>query len=131
MKVEMTKSDLNKYTAMLEARQAALVQGMRNRDGIVIEKSPDAFDDIQYKTERELAIRNLARESSLLRNVRQALRRIEEGNFGVCLGCEEDISSKRLSAVPWATLCIGCQEIADGGTAGDAGDPDERLGSAA
>jgi len=63
--------------------------------------------------ERELAIRNLDRESNLLRAVRAALHRIGEGNFGTCLHCEEDISSKRLNAVPWAAYCIGCQEIAD------------------
>ena len=102
----MTNNELNKYTAMLEAMQTELVQVLRNREGIVIEKSPDAFDEIQHATERELAICNLARESGLLRNVRQALRRIEEGTFGVCLRCQENISSKRLSAVPWTALCI-------------------------
>ena len=40
-------------------------------------------------------------------------RRIDEGNFGVCLHCEEDISPKRLAAVPWAPYCIQCQEQAD------------------
>jgi DnaK suppressor protein len=48
-----------------------------------------------------------------LRNVRAALARIDEGTFGVCLHCEEDISIKRLNAVPWAPYCIQCQEIAD------------------
>jgi len=68
---------------------------------------------VQHAAERELAIRNLDRESNLLRNVRAALRRIDEGSFGVCLHCEEDISPKRLAAVPWTPFCIGCQEIAD------------------
>jgi DnaK suppressor protein len=68
---------------------------------------------VQHAAERELAIRNLDRESNLLRNVRAALRRIDEGTFGVCLHCEEDISPKRLAAVPWTAFCIQCQEIAD------------------
>jgi DnaK suppressor protein len=109
----MTKTELNKYSDVLEAKQKELVRMVRNRDGIVIEKCPDAFDDVQHATERELAICNLAREFSLLRNVRAALRRIEEGRFGVCLRCEEDIRPKRLAAVPWAAFCIECQEIAD------------------
>jgi len=75
---------------------------VHNRDGIAIEKTPDAFDEVQLATERELAIRNLDRESHLLRNVRGALRRIGDGSFGVCLHCEEDISPKRLAAIPWA-----------------------------
>jgi DnaK suppressor protein len=43
---------------------------IRNRDGIVIEKWPDALDEVQFATERELAIRSLDRDSNLLRNVR-------------------------------------------------------------
>ncbi len=109
----MTKTELNKFREALEAKQAELAQVLRNREGIAIEKSPDALDEVQNAAERELAIRNLDRESNLLRNVRAALHRIEEGNFGVCLHCEEDISLKRLHAVPWAGYCIQCQEIAD------------------
>jgi DnaK suppressor protein len=86
---------------------------LRNRDGITIEKCPDALDEVQYATERELAIRSLDRDSNLLRNVRAALSRIDEGSFGSCLHCEEDISPKRLAAVPSTAFCIVCQEIVD------------------
>src|SRR6266581_3087957 len=79
---EMTKSELNKYRNVLEAKRAELVQLVRNREGIAIEKSPDAFDEVQHAAERELAIRNLNRESNLLRNVSAALRRVSEGTFG-------------------------------------------------
>jgi len=109
----MTKTELNKYREILEAKQAELAQVLRNRDAITIEKSPDALDEVQNAAERELAIRNLDRESNLLRNVRAALHRMNEGMFGVCLHCEEDISPKRLNAVPWAPYCIACQETAD------------------
>ena len=54
----MTKSELNKFKHVLEAKQAELVQLVRNRDGIAIEKSPDALDEVQHAAERELAIRN-------------------------------------------------------------------------
>jgi DnaK suppressor protein len=109
----MTKTDVQKYKEILEAKQAELAAILRNRDGITIEKSPDALDEVQNAAERELAIRNLDRESNLLRNVRAALRRIDEGNFGVCAHCEEDISPKRVAAVPWTPFCIDCQEQAD------------------
>jgi DnaK suppressor protein len=98
---------------ILEAKQAELVGGLRNRDGITIEKSADQMDEIQYATERDLAIRNVDRESTLLRQVKAALRRIRDGSFGTCTDCEETISPKRLAAVPWATRCIRCQEAAD------------------
>src|SRR5262245_52768936 len=109
----MNKTDLNKYKAMLEAKQAELSMGLRNRDEIAIDKTPDALDEVQLAGERELAIRNLDRESSLLRNVRGALARIADGSYGVCLHCEEDIKPKRLDAVPWTKYCIRCQEAAD------------------
>ena len=109
----MTKTELNKYREILETKQAELAQFIRNREGITIEKSPDALDEVQNAAERELAIRNLDRESNLLRNVRAALRRMDEGNFGVCVHCEEDINPKRLNAVPWTPYCIRCQEMAD------------------
>jgi DnaK suppressor protein len=109
----MTKSELNKYRSVLEVKQAELARMLRNRDGIAIEKCPDALDEVRYATERELAIRSLDRDSNPLRNVRAALGRIEEGSFGVCLHCEEDISPKRLAAVPSTAFCIVCQELAD------------------
>jgi DnaK suppressor protein len=110
---EMNKTELSKFKKILEAKQAELEQIVRKRDAITIEKSADALDEVQHASERELAIRNLDRESNLLRNVRGALRRINEGSFGVCLHCEEEISPKRLAAVPWTALCIQCQEQAD------------------
>ena len=109
----MTKTELTKYRNILLAKQAELEQFIRNREGITIEKSPDALDEVQHAAERELAIRNLDRESNLLRNVRGALRRMDEGTFSVCLHCEEDISQKRLNALPWAPFCIQCQEQYD------------------
>ena len=109
----MNQTELNKYKAMLEAKQAELSAGLRNREDIAIEKTPDAIDEVQLAGERELAIRNLDRESSLLRNVSGALGRIADGSYGICLHCEEEIKPKRLDAVPWTKYCIRCQEAAD------------------
>jgi DnaK suppressor protein len=109
----MNQTDLNKYKAMLEAKQAELSAGLRNREDIAIEKTPDAIDEVQLAGERELAIRNLDRESNLLRNVKGALVRVNDGSYGICMHCEEDIKTKRLDAVPWTKYCIKCQEAAD------------------
>jgi DnaK suppressor protein len=109
----MTNAEIKKYREILEAKQSELIYLLRNREGIEIEKSPDALDEVQRASERELAIRTLDRESSLLRNVRAALQRIDRGQFGVCMHCEEDISVKRMNAVPWTPYCIECQEQFD------------------
>jgi len=117
---KMTKTEINRYKKLLEAKQQELAKVLRNREGIAIEKSPDALDEVQHAAERELAIRNLDRESHLLRNVKAALQRIEDGSYGICVHCEEEISPKRLEAVPWAAYCIKCQELADQNTSEEA-----------
>ena len=109
----MLQTELERYKKMLEAKQAELSIGLLNREDIAIEKSADALDEVQLAGERELAIRNLDRESNLLRNVRGALKRIADGSYGVCQHCEEDIKPKRMDAVPWTKYCIRCQEAAD------------------
>ncbi len=109
----LTKSELTKFKKILEQKRDELERFVSNRDAITIEKSADALDEVQHAAERELAIRNLDRESNLLRSVRLALRRLDDGSFGTCSHCEEDISAKRLNAVPWAAFCIQCQEQAD------------------
>src|ERR1039457_1146278 len=86
----MNRTDLEKYKAMLEAKRAELSDGLRNREDIAIEKTPDALDEVQLAGERELAIRNLDRGSNLLHNVRGALARVADGSYGICLHCEEE-----------------------------------------
>ncbi len=126
----MTKLELKKFTATLAARASELEGLIRNREAAAIETSADALDQIQHAVERELALGTLARESSGLRETRAALRRIDEGSFGICMDCEEEINLKRLAAVPWAARCIACQERADreGAAASDndnAGEPSQ------
>ena len=109
----MTDTELNRFRAVLTVRAAELERFTRKRDGITVERSADQLDEIQAASQRALAVYNLDRESNHLRDARAALRRIEEGSFGTCQECDEDIHPKRLAAVPWATFCIRCQEAAD------------------
>jgi DnaK suppressor protein len=107
----MTNRELNNYRNQLEAKQSELAQLVRNRDGIVIEKSPDALDEVQYATERDLSIRNLDRDSNLLRNVRGALRRIGENSFGLCPHWGGNISAKRLVAVTGRCFAFSARNL--------------------
>lgn len=106
----MTRPTLNKYKTMLEAKRAGLWRGIRSREAIAVEKTPDAIDEVQFASEREVAIRNLDRESSLLLDIDDALNRVADGGYGICLHCEEAIEPKRLHAIPWAKCCVPCQE---------------------
>jgi DnaK suppressor protein len=90
-----------------------LIQATGHREEICIEKAADEVDEIQLAMNRVLAIRNLDRETTLLRHVAAALACIEDGRFGTCFRCEEEIPEKRLKAVPWAAYCVSCQEYLD------------------
>jgi DnaK suppressor protein len=109
----MTAAKTEEFRNLLRAKRRELSGSLGNRDEIVIEKASDVLDEVQLMGERELAIRNLDRDSNALRQIDRALARIENGTYGVCQHCEEDISVKRMNAVPWAAYCIGCQEQID------------------
>lgn len=59
--------------------------------------------------ERELMIELIQNGEDSVRNIDDALERIEEGTFGICEACEKKINRERLKAVPYASLCINCQ----------------------
>ena len=109
----MTETELNGFRSALTNRRIELENENWNREALAIDSSPEELDRIQHASDRDLTMRNLERNSNRLREVRAALLRIDAGTFGICAGCEEDIHSKRLAAVPWASLCIVCQEAAD------------------
>lgn len=109
----MNKRELDKFRKTLETKQAELNGGRRRREDLVIETSPDELDRIQQAQERDFAMGSLDRDSVRLHEVSAALKRIDSGGFGICLNCEEDVSAKRLAALPWTAFCIGCQEAAD------------------
>lgn len=115
---------VNEFRRLLEAKKKELLAGTSDREEILIENAAEEFDRLQQQLNREVAIRNLDRESKLLKEVNAALKRVEEGNFGICLRCEEDIPEKRLKALTWAAYCVPCQESIDrlraaGETVGD------------
>lgn len=109
----MTKNELNELRRALEKIQTELGNGSRHREDLAVETSPDELDRIQLASNRDWAMSNLERSSTRLREVRAALRRVDAGSFGICVGCEENINPRRLAAVPWASSCIVCQEAAD------------------
>ena len=109
----MSRSDASSFQKLLEEKHKDLISAFSNRDEIVIENAADEIDRLQQQLSREVAIRNLDQTSKLLKSVQAALDRIEDEIYGVCLRCEEPIAEKRLKAIPWASYCVGCQEIID------------------
>jgi len=111
----MTKIELNGFRKVLAKKLTEVGSSNGNREALAIETTSDELDRVQNANDRDYAMSNLERSSRRLGEVRAALRRIDAGTFGVCVGCEGDINLKRLAAVPWTAYCIACQEAADRG----------------
>jgi len=109
----MKTIELEHFRKILTIKQAGLSDGRTNREAIAIETAADELDRIQQAQERDFAMGAIDRDSLRLREIRAALQRIDDGTFGMCLNCEEEIAAKRLAAVPWTALCIICQEVAE------------------
>ena len=72
---------------------------------------PDPNDRATVESGRSFELRIRDRERKLLAKIEEALIRIDEGTFGECEGCGEDIGAKRLDARPVTTLCIDCKTM--------------------
>jgi DnaK suppressor protein len=73
------------------------------------ETFPDPTDRATLESDRNFMLRIRDRERKLIVKIREALERIEDGNFGVCEVCGDDIGIDRLKARPVTTLCIDCK----------------------
>jgi len=102
------------YRQMLESRKLELIASQHNPQAIVIEKVPGSMDELVLASQRDIAIDTLNRRTELLCLVYEALLRLDEGSYGLCLECGKEIAERRLNALPWAALCLTCQEITDG-----------------
>ncbi len=70
---------------------------------------PDPTDRASLESDRNFELRIRDRERKLIMKIREAIERIDEGTFGICDSCEEEIGEARLRARPVTTLCIDCK----------------------
>ncbi len=109
----MTNVEMQSLRNKLDARRRDLLAVLDNREDLYIERQADSIDDIINATNRDFAVMQINRNARSLREIDAALERVEDGTYGMCADCEEPISPRRLAAIPWATLCVRCQENAD------------------
>jgi DnaK suppressor protein len=103
--------ELIRQTLKSQLNGTGPTRGMR--ESIRIDQLADPVDMSQQSVEREMAVQSMDWDSTLARRLKSAIDRIDGGLYGICLHCEEEIAAKRLEALPWAELCINCQEEAD------------------
>lgn len=74
--------------------------------GIARQDNADRAFDYKFRAHKELILNRLG---SQITEVEKALKRIENGTFGICTSCGKAINSERLEALPYAEHCISCQ----------------------
>lgn len=109
----MNKEKLKKFKRIFEAQRKSLLFS----DKVVREdfsvNADDRYDEVDQATtdvEQSMRMRLRNRETLYVKKLDEALRRIDEGTFGECTECGEDIELRRLEARPTATHCVACKE---------------------
>jgi DnaK suppressor protein len=113
-KKNMKKKDLEKFKKILDERKNDLLSHAEEikEKGIQFDPDdlPDEVDLASSEADQSMSLRLRDRERILLRKVEKALKKIDEGEYGVCESCGDDIGVKRLEARPVTDLCITCKE---------------------
>lgn len=110
----LTKKELKKFQELLEEKRKGVLERARQMlsEGMVLDANdlPDEMDLASSEYIQSFEFRLRGREKSLLSKLDLALKKIDDGTFGVCEICEEPIGKKRLEARPETSLCIKCKE---------------------
>lgn len=115
----MNKQQVERFKKVLLEKREQLVQdveSVRSRSAEDTEEEDKDYIDVavsSYTKEFLLTLSDLERKQLVA--VEQAIEAVEQGTYGTCDECGEEIEEKRLKALPWATFCLRCQELSDRG----------------
>jgi DnaK suppressor protein len=111
---QLTKKELKKFQELLEDKRKSVLERARQMlsEGTTLDTNdlPDEMDLASSEYIQSFEFRLRGREKSLLSKLDLALKKIDDGTFGICEVCEEPIGKKRLEARPETSLCIKCKE---------------------
>ena len=110
----MRKRDLEAFRKLLHERRHELVhEASRTVDGMGEnrEQFPDPTDRASLEGNRNLTLRIRDRERKLISKIDEAIGRIDDGSYGKCEECGQEIGLERLRARPVTTLCIDCKSL--------------------
>ena len=110
----MDKELLEKFREQLKGKQAEILDEVGKTLSEMTDQTaniPDPNDRATVESGRSFELRIRDRERKLLSKIEEALNRIDEGTFGICEDCGEEIGLKRLEARPVTTLCIDCKTL--------------------
>ncbi len=111
---ELSSRDVTEFRRRLEAEREQAshhVAQLEQERRMVGEDGPqDIVDICVVNLSRESLFERSSAKRQLLNRINVALRRIDDGSFGMCSECGETINRKRLDAMPWTSYCLRCQE---------------------
>jgi DnaK suppressor protein len=110
----MKKADIAEFRSILEGkRQDVISRAEESREKDMTLDTSDLPDEIDLASSeyiQSFTFRLRGRDRTFLKKIDKALKKLDDGEFGICEDCEEPISVKRLKARPETTLCINCKE---------------------
>lgn len=109
----MKKAELKKFRTLLEQKRQELSSSTTRKahwENMESTRHGDFVDQASNDNEVHVNLRLRQTDAKLLRAIDSALARIENGTYGICTMCGDEISQARLQAVPWTSLCIACKE---------------------
>ena len=108
----MDKSQTEHFRNMLEETSSSILNEADKTISEMTDHSdnyPDPTDRASAESDRSFELRIRDRERKLLNKIKEALERIDNGTYGVCDECGDDIAPERLEARPVTTYCIDCK----------------------
>ncbi len=120
--MSMSKEQLKQFRQLLITERAKLVGEIKSIAQETSKSPRDASGDLSAYTvhmadmaadtyEREVSMNIVSNEQEILYQIDDALKRIDDGSYGVCQQCNQPITMSRLKAVPYASMCIACQRV--------------------
>jgi len=110
----LNKKELKRFRELLESKRKAVLENAKKTltDNMVLDPSdlPDEMDLASSEYLQSFEFRLRGREKSHLAKLDLALKKIDDGSFGICVECGDPIAKKRLEARPETQLCIRCKE---------------------
>lgn len=110
-----TRIDIGQIRQKLKLRHQQLLELLKYLDDESEALDQDSTQDIAgrrlFAMSKKSLFEQARQQGIVLRMVNGALTRISEGSFGVCVSCGDDISARRLEALPWTQYCLRCQEV--------------------
>ena len=121
-KIKLSKKDLNYFKKLILKKKDELLDSLKHSLEDTLKKSPrEAAGDISGYAfhmadlatdtyDREFSLDLASNERQLIYEIDEALKKIQDGRFGICEECKSSITKRRLKAIPYTRLCLKCQE---------------------